>query len=732
MNKFVFVISAFAGGLAFSTVGAAAPCGPWYNLFWPPNGSQFPDTYVTYWRMPIASPKGDSRAFQMTAAFPHGRFSSVAVYDRATGQSLGELKDVDLVPDAGSTNPFDPTASRAAEHRGFTVWLAPAGGGLPGAHNLLTLPPADQDRVYDLWFRVYLPDADTDATGGVPLPTVTAHDASSLAETDCGASPGPDLPVNTQAFTRIPLRDAPNMIAMHVPDGGTDWFSERGESYQATWLTFTDQTPVAVVRFKAPRTPLTYSGDPDAFHAASDARYWSMCLSGLSTHTSGCLADVDARIGADGMVTLVIGDESLQQDVLARGLNFLPRGSLFGPMLIYRKLLAAAGLPSASDPGSPTGRYYATAEFLSAFPLAASPAGAGISHSTPSVPPPPPPPTTGPTDDGPTLRLGVSLSFIAGYEWPSIVTRTLAVNPDNFAAMAADLSKQVRQAFGFGLDVKILSIDALAAELDAGDLDFVFIPGEEYQWLERVNPALEPLVFGTNGPEMQPSVHGNLMVAKAWLDARPQAVRAGRPLSALQGRTLAVAPARTFDFFSTSRILTGAGYSPDGFFKPPQSLRDNEEDALDDLVFPDPSSGLTTGVALVDDYALERFRGRKPGVFAKLAVYMQLPEAPAAMIAYNPYRVNPALEDALTAMVGDRPLRWPDDDDNTDPATAARDDLASMLIGHAAGTAYFRVVNQDYADVLARHLKAMGERRENDLPFLLFSGYPKTPATQEH
>lgn len=68
-------------------------------------------------------------------------------------------------------------------------------------------------------------------------------------------------------------------------------------------------------------------------------RYWSLCIGGLSTQTSGCLADLDVKPTRDGFVYLVVGPEELRTEAARRKMNFLHKGNFLSSVLIYRNLL---------------------------------------------------------------------------------------------------------------------------------------------------------------------------------------------------------------------------------------------------------------------------------------------------------------------------------------------------------------------------------------------------------
>src|SRR5262249_32273813 len=144
---------------------------------------------------------------------------------------------------------------------------------------------------------------------------------------------------------------------------------------------------------------------------SKNVRYWSLCLSGLSGETSSCLADSDAIIDTQGKVTVVIGPENLKDKVLSRGLNFIPRGRLFLPILFYRNLLPNHFPEGLKKEYAPKGIYYSEESFLRAYPVSEKITGKG--ESLRAIQDSFIPPST----DSPKLRLGVSAFFFMGDLW---------------------------------------------------------------------------------------------------------------------------------------------------------------------------------------------------------------------------------------------------------------------------------------------------------------------------
>jgi hypothetical protein len=122
----------------------------------------YPDTDATYWTMPY-----DSTAWpemRISGQYPSARFMSFTVYDEQGGDAVG-LIDADIVPDAGSANPFTPAGAGSS---GGTYTLTVLGPSGTAASNTLLLPTP----VGYVVLRVYVPDEGLDREGGVALPQV--------------------------------------------------------------------------------------------------------------------------------------------------------------------------------------------------------------------------------------------------------------------------------------------------------------------------------------------------------------------------------------------------------------------------------------------------------------------------------------------------------------------------------------------------------------------------------
>src|SRR5690242_10609849 len=131
----------------------------------------FPDLATRYLGAAIPVPPGG--AIELKGQFPHARYMSLQTYS-TTLQTATNLRDDQIEPDPGSTNPFRVGADRNATERDYTVRIV---GGVPPADppaNTLYNNSADGTRAGNGFaYRIYLPDRGTGAFGGVPAPSIT-------------------------------------------------------------------------------------------------------------------------------------------------------------------------------------------------------------------------------------------------------------------------------------------------------------------------------------------------------------------------------------------------------------------------------------------------------------------------------------------------------------------------------------------------------------------------------
>ena len=132
----------------------------------------YPDANSTYFVGQFNMPKGAYLTIQ--GHYGHLRYFSLTVANNLPGGVQGGgtfLRDDQIEPDAGSTNPFVPTNGRNVPHdqRSYTVYIRQGTSPEEAPANTL-YTGTDSDRVgIHLALRSYLPDVGFDGTGNVGL-----------------------------------------------------------------------------------------------------------------------------------------------------------------------------------------------------------------------------------------------------------------------------------------------------------------------------------------------------------------------------------------------------------------------------------------------------------------------------------------------------------------------------------------------------------------------------------
>jgi hypothetical protein len=320
----------------------------WGQPFYLAHGNiAFPDANAAYWvRFLSASQTAKQLGFKIQGRFAHARYESFVAYVHTEqGTAVQDLLDRDIAPDAGGHNPFVPGTRRDIAQRSYTLWWIPEGRHPPEqAQNVLTYRAGSASQ---LILRIYAPDDGQDMSGGVGLPVVTLHDLATGQARPCTRD------VTLSLGDLLPWRELMTFTAQSSsrpgnPPGQVHFWAEPGGNYALyqnphnDYLVSFPAPPrlggeVVVMRFKPPTVPQTRDGRTP-FAGSEQVRYWSMCIGGASTQTSACVADFEAKLGADGYATLVVSDTP---DVVrhATGMNLLPWGHHKIPVLIYRNLV---------------------------------------------------------------------------------------------------------------------------------------------------------------------------------------------------------------------------------------------------------------------------------------------------------------------------------------------------------------------------------------------------------
>ncbi len=383
----VLPAAALAGGSAAPTVtpGEQGP-GPTGTCFWGHPGSNVgpideldfpvgnlagPDTNVVYYYTRFQLPAGAT--VTLHGQFPHARFFSLTTYVTkagVTGYPSTSIYDEQIAPDAGSINPFRPGEDRQATNRAYAVTISGQTQPVtPEANTLYAGQEGETEKTQqvELMMRIYRPDKNLEANGGVPLPTPTLNPEGASPVTEeaavCGAlsavSGIENLPTASQGVppaTYLKLRGL--AAAPHPATTTPTWerffntqhlvapfYRGAGEPYEAMIpalpttvtggfystpanayvMSYADRTigpnseghNILVLHAKMPTHPTTYEGDRVNDSAGTQVRYWSMCAYGsianppLLPANSSCLFDQQVPTDAAGEYTIVV---SLPQD----------------------------------------------------------------------------------------------------------------------------------------------------------------------------------------------------------------------------------------------------------------------------------------------------------------------------------------------------------------------------------------------------------------------------------
>ena len=127
-----------------------------------------PDMHATYWYYAVTRKVDDTTGFRFTGKFAHARYQAFNVYNDETKDLVwgddpthsSALSDVNIVPDAGSNNPFLLAVPRDTPDRDYTVSVVPEGADTSGLANVITFPTSVTE--LSIFLRVYLPDPNTD------------------------------------------------------------------------------------------------------------------------------------------------------------------------------------------------------------------------------------------------------------------------------------------------------------------------------------------------------------------------------------------------------------------------------------------------------------------------------------------------------------------------------------------------------------------------------------------
>ncbi|HSU30829.1 MAG TPA: hypothetical protein VLJ11_06310 [Bryobacteraceae bacterium] len=287
----------------------------------------YPDTNATYWTMPFDSARWQS--IVITGVYPQARFFSFVSYD-AKGSVVEDhsaLNDVDINPDAGSTNPFRESAV-AGEPQHYTVTISRTAS-MENEPNSLQFA---NTRLGWIIYRIYVANQGLQRNAGVPLPTVSVvsldgrshlvppcpsrHRSAAVAELVTAlARQGFDA---NAAFRQLINSAAPSPgaetscqptpLVSWIPKNTGGYFPNPANKYIAIPGLCFQPGRILIVRGKGPVFPDTYNGGPIWKPDGIQTRYWSMCNNDQRSPypVVACQADHSTNLDQSGYYTYVI------------------------------------------------------------------------------------------------------------------------------------------------------------------------------------------------------------------------------------------------------------------------------------------------------------------------------------------------------------------------------------------------------------------------------------------
>ncbi len=309
----------------------------------------FPDTHVSYFRYTFEVPHDRQIYLKVTARYPLGRYMGFNIYNTSKMDSVAGISDVEINPDAGFENPY--RTGESSDSSRYTLFMNPhdpmisqnntASSMMPDEE---TPSPEAEKKLYqrEVWYRIYDPTDGMGGSGQVELPRVEAIDQVTGEPVECPMNAVIPVPKGEMNWGRLwsapPGPDSSGNLHF-VHHQGMGLYANRDTNYLAARLKLLGaDKEVVVLRFNSPRTAKSINDlkNPESI----DVRYWSFCIGGaLTTVTSECLADRNAKVDANGFVNIVIAPEKMRS--IAGDANFMVRPVGFISVLIYRNLIAS-------------------------------------------------------------------------------------------------------------------------------------------------------------------------------------------------------------------------------------------------------------------------------------------------------------------------------------------------------------------------------------------------------
>ena len=341
---------------------AANPSVPTPTCAWPFEWTPFgtgnwlwADTANRWWYMPIDK---DWQRMKITGNYPRARFFSLATYNDApvsTGLA-SRLYDAQIAPAPGSCNPFSDPQGCTTLDGTYEVTIKRDDASVDNGLRV-------DARTGWLLYRLYLPNANEDSMGAVPLPRieVTRTNGKTAVLPKCSVvNRRSELAQLQPQMIPAELEDPLAYLSIPpVPD--RIWFGAI-RNPPAALLPNPDNKylisffmpaykldRIVVIRGKMPAFPDTWRGQPISEPAPGfdkiQLRYWGTCQGELVSPLplAGCANDANTPLDQDGFYTIVVTNDVLRPDWVPQGVVWLPWGdeSMVPKVVFMRNLLAA-------------------------------------------------------------------------------------------------------------------------------------------------------------------------------------------------------------------------------------------------------------------------------------------------------------------------------------------------------------------------------------------------------
>ena len=318
--------------------------------------------------------------YRVRGEFPYAAFLSYTIYDKALVHAA--RLDRDIVPDAGSTNPFQANELVHADDRAYALTILPDGAAAGSMPNPIFMPPLrrpSQSTIVVFVQRIYLPEPGQDRYGGVPAPTIEPFLVSDPATP--ASCPGGDFSDIADQFgnVAIPFSQSPlprdGTIEFYRPPVADIPFAD-GDAFQdkhdCTGYLMATVYPDRLAVVHLPKVPTFFDntniGPTTRFVPPAGVRYLSLGSYGVSVMgviENENVAGPDIRKLSDGSATFVAIPWALPDARLViekadeLGYNLMPLaeygplipgqddGQQINPFLIYRNKVASDGFPGS-------------------------------------------------------------------------------------------------------------------------------------------------------------------------------------------------------------------------------------------------------------------------------------------------------------------------------------------------------------------------------------------------